>query len=131
MLDKSNHAKVADFGLSIVKSSSASHSRSGGGRGGAGTLPWMAPELHDDQSNSKETDVYSLGVVLWEIVSRKLPYAGLTAGQMISKTLRGQRDAAAQSLPGSVSLDDHWRVGNWNRAKGRQQNRWESNLRRR
>jgi serine/threonine protein kinase len=101
LLDGRNHAKVADFGLSIVKSSSASHSRSsgGGGRGGAGTLPWMAPELHDDKSNSKETDVYSLGVVLWEIVSRKLPYAGLTAGQMISKTVQDKRDPLPNPCP--------------------------------
>jgi serine/threonine protein kinase len=101
LLDKSNHAKVADFGLSIVKSSSASHSKRGGGRGGAGTIPWMAPELHDDddQSNSKETDVYSLGVVLWEIVSRKLPYAGLTVGKMISKTVQGKRDPLPSPCP--------------------------------
>lgn len=33
LLDKLNHAKVADFGLSIVKSNSASHSKTGAGRG--------------------------------------------------------------------------------------------------
>jgi serine/threonine protein kinase len=101
LLDKLNHAKVADFGLSIVKSSSASHSKSGGGgsRGGAGTLPWMAPELHDEKPNSRETDIYSLGVVLWEIVSRKLPYAGLTVGKMISKTVQGKRDPLPSPCP--------------------------------
>ena len=99
LLDRQGHAKVADFGLSIVKSNSASHSKKGGGRGGAGTLPWMAPELHDDQSNSRETDVYSLGVVLWEIVSRKMPYAGLGGGQMISKTLQGKRDPLPNPCP--------------------------------
>jgi serine/threonine protein kinase len=99
LLDGRNHAKVADFGLSIVKSSSASHSRSSGGRGGAGTLPWMAPELHDKKSNSKATDVYSLGVVLWEIVSRKLPYAGLGGGQMISRTLLDKRDPLPNPCP--------------------------------
>ena len=99
LLDTLNHTKVADFGLSIVKSNSASHSKKGTGRGGAGTIPWMAPELHEDQPNSKETDVYSLGVVLWEIVSRKMPYAGLVIGQMISKTVQGKRDPLPNPCP--------------------------------
>ena len=59
----------------------------------------MAPELHEEQPNSRETDVYSLGVVLWEIVSRKMPYAGLGGGQMISKTLQGKRDPLPDPCP--------------------------------
>ena len=99
LLDTLNHAKVADFGLSIVKSKSSSHSKKETGRGGAGTIPWMAPELHEDQPKSRETDVYSLGVVLWEIVSRKMPYVGLGIGQIISKTVQGKRDPLPDPCP--------------------------------
>jgi serine/threonine protein kinase len=95
LLNKYGNAKVADFGLSIIKSSSVSKQASKS----AGTLPWMAPELHEDKSNSAETDVYSLGVVLWEIVSRQVPFAGLMAGAMISKTMRGQRDPLPEQCP--------------------------------
>ncbi len=98
LLDRQGEAKVADFGLSIVKSSSANHSRTSA-RGGAGTIPWMAPELHDGQSNSQVTDVYSLGVTLWEIVSRKMPYVGLMMGQMISRTVQGKRDPLPNPCP--------------------------------
>lgn len=104
LLDDRGHAKVADFGLSIVKSYSASPSQTGINRNGAGTIPWMAPELHEDKSNSKETDVYSLGVVLYEIVSRKIPYAGLLVGQMISKTVTGRRDPLPDPCPAVFRL---------------------------
>lgn len=90
LLDGQNNAKIADFGLSTVTGSIAK-SRSARSNP-AGTLPWMAPELHKRKSHSQETDVYSLGVVLWEIASRRVPYAGLEVGQMISETITGRQD---------------------------------------
>ena len=74
LLDGQGNAKVGDFGLSLVKSSSASQSKKGGGNI-AGTLPWMAPELFDEQPQKAESDIYSLGMVLWEIMSRRKPFA--------------------------------------------------------
>ncbi len=99
LLNNREEAKVGDFGLSIIKSTSASHEKISSAMGTAGTLPWMAPELHNGESNSKKTDVYSLGVVLWEIVSRKMPYAGLMMNQMISMAVQGKRDPLPTSCP--------------------------------
>ncbi|MBS0349780.1 MAG: protein kinase, partial [Proteobacteria bacterium] len=99
LLNNREEAKVGDFGLSIIKSTSTSHKKIGSAMGAAGTLPWMAPELHNNDPHSKETDVYSLGVVLWEIVSRKMPYAGLLVGQIISMTMQGKRDPLPTLCP--------------------------------
>ncbi|MBS0351998.1 MAG: protein kinase [Proteobacteria bacterium] len=99
LLNNREEAKVGDFGLSIIKSTSASHEKISSAMGTAGTLPWMAPELHNGESNSKKTDVYSLGVVLWEIVSRKMPYEGLMMSQMISMAVQGKRDPLPTSCP--------------------------------
>jgi len=52
-----------------------------------GRLPirWMAPESLYDNIFSSKTDVWSFGVVLWEIVTLgSTPYPGMSAGEVIS-----------------------------------------------
>ncbi|KAJ6823653.1 uncharacterized protein M6B38_127305 [Iris pallida] len=80
--------KVADFGLSKVKRNTLV---SGGVRG---TLPWMAPELLNGNSNkvSEKVDVFSFGIVMWEILTGDEPYGnmhyGAIIGGIMNNTLR-------------------------------------------
>ncbi|RDY07763.1 putative serine/threonine-protein kinase SIS8, partial [Mucuna pruriens] len=80
--------KVGDFGLSKIKRNTLV---SGGVRG---TLPWMAPELLNGSSNkvSEKVDVFSFGIVLWEILTGDEPYAnmhyGAIIGGIVNNTLR-------------------------------------------
>lgn len=80
--------KVADFGLSKMKQATLV---SGGMRG---TLPWMAPELLTMSSTkvSEKIDVYSFGIVMWEILTGEDPYDGMhyggVIGGILSNTLR-------------------------------------------
>jgi serine/threonine protein kinase len=66
---------------------------SGGVRG---TLPWMAPELLNGSSSlvSEKVDVFSFGIVLWELLTGEEPYAdlhyGVIIGGIVSNTLRPQ-----------------------------------------
>ncbi|CAA0836568.1 Protein kinase superfamily protein with octicosapeptide/Phox/Bem1p domain [Striga hermonthica] len=71
--------KVGDFGLSKIKRNTLV---SGGVRG---TLPWMAPELLNGSSNkvSEKVDVFSFGIVLWEILTGEEPYANMHYGAII------------------------------------------------
>ncbi|KAG6416376.1 hypothetical protein SASPL_123805 [Salvia splendens] len=71
--------KVADFGLSKIKRNMLV---SGGVRG---TLPWMAPELLNGSSSkvSEKVDVFSFGIVLWEILTGEEPYANMHYGAII------------------------------------------------
>ena len=44
-----------------------------------GTLPWMAPEVFEisgTASYDKRADVYSFGIILWELWTQQLPYQG-------------------------------------------------------
>ena len=44
---------------------------------GAGTWRWMAPEVfRGDQNYTKAVDVYSFGIVLWELATGKVPWDG-------------------------------------------------------
>ncbi|KAG5106162.1 hypothetical protein JHK82_043132 [Glycine max] len=80
--------KVGDFGLSKIKRNTLV---TGGVRG---TLPWMAPELLNGSSNkvSEKVDVFSFGIVLWEILTGEEPYAnmhyGAIIGGIVNNTLR-------------------------------------------
>mgnify|MGYP005853426937 CR=1 FL=1 len=66
LIDKNFRAKVSDFGLSHKKL------RKGGV---CGTEYWMAPELLRGESpNTSASDMYALGIILYEIFSRKDPY---------------------------------------------------------
>ncbi|KAF2309302.1 hypothetical protein GH714_001550 [Hevea brasiliensis] len=75
--------KVGDFGLSKIKRNTLV---SGGVRG---TLPWMAPELLNGNSNkvSEKVDVFSFGIVLWEILTGEEPYANMHYGAIIGAIL--------------------------------------------
>ena len=41
----------------------------------AGTFHWMAPEVMENQPYSLKADVYSFGIVMWEILCREPPFA--------------------------------------------------------
>ncbi|KAF9686222.1 hypothetical protein SADUNF_Sadunf03G0136200 [Salix dunnii] len=83
-----NAPYVGDFGLSKIKRNTLV---SGGVHG---TLPWMAPELLDGNNNrvSEKVDVFSFGIVIWEILTGEEPYAnmqfGAIIGGIVSNTLR-------------------------------------------
>ncbi|KAL8046119.1 hypothetical protein ABFS82_08G160300 [Erythranthe guttata] len=93
--------KVGDFGLSKIKRNTLV---SGGVRG---TLPWMAPELLNGSSNkvSEKVDVFSFGIVLWEILTGEEPYAnmhyGAIIGGIVNNTLR-------PTIPSYC--DSEWRI---------------------
>lgn len=71
--------KIGDLGLSKVKQHTLV---SGGVRG---TLPWMAPELLSGKSNmvSEKIDVYSFGIVMWELLTGEEPYSDMRAAEII------------------------------------------------
>ncbi|XP_025607429.1 uncharacterized protein [Arachis hypogaea] len=71
--------KIGDLGLSKVKQHTLV---SGGVRG---TLPWMAPELLSGKSNmvSEKIDVYSFGIVMWELLTGNEPYADMHCASII------------------------------------------------
>ncbi|KAK3093744.1 hypothetical protein FSP39_019606 [Pinctada imbricata] len=64
--------KITDFGLAREVSKTTRMSA-------AGTYAWMAPEVIKTSTFSKSSDVWSYGVVLWELLTGETPYKGIDA----------------------------------------------------
>jgi tRNA A-37 threonylcarbamoyl transferase component Bud32 len=79
VVDKHWTLKVCDFGLAMTKS----HFYVSMGAGGVGTPEWTAPEVLKDEPFNEKADVYSFGVILWELCTRKRPFRGLTQMQVV------------------------------------------------
>eukprot|EP00118_Oscarella_pearsei_P024877 m.307006 g.307006 ORF g.307006 m.307006 type:complete len:615 (+) comp41806_c0_seq1:3138-4982(+) len=49
----------------------------------AGTVAWMAPEVIRNELCSEKVDVWSYGVVLWELLTQEIPYKGVDSSAII------------------------------------------------
>jgi len=70
LLDVNWRVKVADFGLSCLYTSDKLRDK----KNATGSALWMAPEVLLGKELNDKLDVYSYGLVLWEIFVRKEPY---------------------------------------------------------
>ncbi|MFY9225902.1 MAG: serine/threonine-protein kinase [Blastocatellia bacterium] len=68
--------KVVDFGLAkLVTNTDASQKLTKTGEF-MGTPQYMAPEVYDGEPADHRTDIYALGIILYEMISGKIPFAG-------------------------------------------------------
>ena len=69
LLDNNTNPKIADFGLSRLMTAAANSNVAAT----AAALGYRAPELSNLKKANTKTDVYSLGVILLELLTRKSP----------------------------------------------------------
>ncbi|XP_058213889.1 serine/threonine-protein kinase STY46-like isoform X2 [Rhododendron vialii] len=72
LMDEHDVVKVADFGVARVKA------QSGVMTAETGTYRWMAPEVIEHKSYDHKADIFSYGIVMWELLTGKIPYEYLT-----------------------------------------------------
>jgi eukaryotic-like serine/threonine-protein kinase len=98
LLDRQGHPLLADFGIAVTASEMASEVVTT-----AGTLAYMAPELlrADGQEPLADarTDIYSLGVVLYQLLTGRLPFAADTLWGLRARILDGGAVPADQQNP--------------------------------
>jgi tetratricopeptide (TPR) repeat protein len=105
-----DHAKILDFGLAKVSPGgaamdlSAMPTASGSDeftqRGSAiGTIPYMSPEQVRGEDLDARTDLFSFGVVLYEMVTGVLPFRGETSGIVIDAILNRVPVSPLQLVP--------------------------------
>ncbi|XP_073126456.1 serine/threonine-protein kinase CTR1 isoform X2 [Henckelia pumila] len=95
LVDKNWTVKVCDFGLSRFKANTFISSKSI-----AGTPEWMAPEFLRGEPSNEKSDVFSFGVILWELVTKQQPWSGLSPAQVVGAVaFQNRRLAIPQSTP--------------------------------
>ncbi|KAJ6435157.1 hypothetical protein OIU84_000391 [Salix udensis] len=78
LVNKNWLVKVCDFGLSRIKHHTFLSSKST-----AGTPEWMAPEVLRNEPANEKCDIYSFGVILWELATCQIPWKGLNPMQVV------------------------------------------------
>ncbi|KAM7525012.1 hypothetical protein LguiA_014914 [Lonicera macranthoides] len=78
LVNKHLTVKICDFGLSRVLTSGPMRDSSS-----AGTPEWMAPELIRNEPFTEKCDIFSLGVIIWELCTLNRPWEGVPSIQVV------------------------------------------------
>jgi serine/threonine-protein kinase len=95
MLDKDNRVVLTDFGIAKIVTG-IQFTASGGM---VGTPAYMAPEQGLGEAGDERSDLYSLGVIFFQLVTGRLPYEGDTPLSIILKHLNDPTPSARAYNP--------------------------------
>ena len=116
LIDKDGHACLADFGFLAIISDPANPTVSSSYTMG-GTVRWMSPELlASDQSGpksdrpTKQSDCYAFGMVIYEVLSGRVPFSKLKHYIVIRKVMDGERPERPKGAEGAWFADELWRM---------------------
>jgi serine/threonine protein kinase len=98
MIDQDGNAKIMDFGIARF----ADTERLTGSGVMIGTPEYMSPEQVDLREVDRRADIYSLGVVIYEMVSGRVPFEGETALSIAMKH-KTEKPKDVRELNGQVS----------------------------
>jgi eukaryotic-like serine/threonine-protein kinase len=105
MVRADGYVKVLDFGLAKLSEAAPSSGPQGEAiaytqAGTAmGTLAYMSPEQATGETIDHRTDIWSLGVVLYELVTRQKPFSGANRQSTVNAILSSEPNSATHSDP--------------------------------
>lgn len=77
LVKEDTHIKISDFGAAQYDLAEHTHLR------GIGSPAYMSPEQIQDQELTHQTDIYSLGVVMYQMLTGKLPHVATNRGSLL------------------------------------------------
>ena len=105
LVARNGYAKLADFGLAKLAGNGtfdlAANSPEGATRQGLilGTIAYMSPEQASGQPLDSRSDIFSFGVVLYEMLSGKRPFGGRTDLEVLKTVIDGELPPLSEAIP--------------------------------
>lgn len=98
LLDEHGTVKIADFGVARVVEGPGVMTAE------TGTYRWMAPEVIEHKPYGQKADVFSFGVVVWELLTGEVPYSDMTPLQAaVGVVQQGLRPPIPARCPAALS----------------------------
>jgi Tol biopolymer transport system component/predicted Ser/Thr protein kinase len=108
LISRSGYAKLADFGLAkLAESADTDLSRTlteGRTRPGViiGTVPYMSPEQASGKPVDARSDIFSFGVLLYEMLGGRRPFTGNTDLQVLQAIVHSPAEPLGEDVPQSL-----------------------------
>jgi serine/threonine protein kinase len=107
MIGPDGHVTILDFGLAVRRTEGKADlefdsTRLSPSSTAAGTVPYMAPEIIRGQPASVQSDVWALGVLLFEMIAGRRPFAGNTPYEVAANILIYQRTSMESLVQGPI-----------------------------
>ena len=105
LVARNGYAKLADFGLAKLAEDGridlAARSPEGPTRPGLilGTIAYMSPEQASGQPLDSRSDIFSFGVVLYEMLSGRRPFGGQTDLEVLKTIIHGELPPLSEEVP--------------------------------
>jgi eukaryotic-like serine/threonine-protein kinase len=95
MISNKDQIKLLDFGIARIDKKSDDTDSMSSTKTGAllGTVGYMSPEQALGKTIDHRSDIFSIGILFYEMVTGKQPFSGDTASQTIDKIIHNQPDA--------------------------------------
>jgi serine/threonine-protein kinase len=101
LVGNDGRVKVADFGLARANSSSSKTTR-----GLLGTVSYISPEQALGERATPRSDVYSAGIMLYELLTGKTPHEGPTDFVVVRSHIDDDVPPPSESVPLPAPVDD-------------------------
>lgn len=95
LMDGTHHVKITDFGIAMALSATSFTQTNSV----LGTVHYLSPEQARGGTATKKSDIYALGIVLYELLTGKLPFSGESAVSIALKHLQTDTPSVRATVP--------------------------------